>query len=420
MRQLRTVATVATATLGLALTLSACGSSGAVAPADGEAADGASATGDQETSSPVSQETTRLCVLVSDATSSEAIGFRDYYTTYVQANFPVEFSYSEELADADAEKRAMENFIANNCKGVISFASADRPAQIEMAEAAGVHYAVATGTLTEEEYEQFRDYEYYVGAIGPSLDVERQAGYDLAKHYIDKGDTSFAIFGAGVPYYIDMHIYRVAGMLTALAEEPSTSYGGAKDFGAILGKIMQEGTIKPADFSSEVYTLTGYLEMWNFDDPAWQANMAAIVAAKPQAVLAAGTGFAVFGAAVADSGIEIGDIDAYTTENQAAMAAGTLTYLAGKFTSSTGPIFAATLTAALGDPIRTDDGSALALDQGYWVATTPEQFDDFLKADSIQDPAYGKEELDPFIGSGASYEDFAAFVSHYSYDDLVN
>ena len=162
---------------------------------------------------------TKIGVLVADATGAEALAFRAYYEQYISKAYDVEFIYSEELNTADGEKNAIDNFIVNNCKAIISFSSVDRPAQIEQCDAAGIYYAVATGTLTNEEYEEFKDYEYYVGAIGPSLNTEFQVGYDMAAYYIDQGMTRFGIFGGAVPYRTDMHIYRAAGMLTAMVEK---------------------------------------------------------------------------------------------------------------------------------------------------------------------------------------------------------
>ena len=131
-------------------------------------------------------ETVKIGVLVSDVTGAEALSFRSYYENYIQKVYNVEFMYSDELSDAAAEQSAIDNFIANNCKAIISFASADRPAQIEKCEAEGVYYAVATGTLTDEQYETYKSYEHYVGAIGPDLMTEYQAGYDMAKFYLAK------------------------------------------------------------------------------------------------------------------------------------------------------------------------------------------------------------------------------------------
>lgn len=88
-------------------------------------------------------------ILVSDATSAEALAFRTYYTEYIQKQYNVELIYSDELKDAAGETSAIDTFITNNCKAIISFSSFDRAAQIEQCEAAGVYYAVATGTLTD-------------------------------------------------------------------------------------------------------------------------------------------------------------------------------------------------------------------------------------------------------------------------------
>lgn len=137
-------------------------------------------------------ETVKMGILVSDATSAEALAFRTYYTEYIQKQYNVELIYSDELKDAAGETSAIDTFITNNCKAIISFSSFDRAAQIEQCEAAGVYYAVATGTLTDEEYETYKGYEHYVGAIGPSLEVEYQTGYDMANYYLEQGKKNFA------------------------------------------------------------------------------------------------------------------------------------------------------------------------------------------------------------------------------------
>ena len=105
-------------------------------------------------------KTVKIGVLVSDTTSAEALSFRSYYENYIKSVYNVDFMYSDELKDAAAEQSAIDNFIANNCQAIISFASADRPAQIEKCETEGIYYAVATRTLTDEQYEQFKSYKY--------------------------------------------------------------------------------------------------------------------------------------------------------------------------------------------------------------------------------------------------------------------
>ncbi|MBQ9407816.1 MAG: sugar ABC transporter substrate-binding protein [Clostridia bacterium] len=362
----------------------------------------------------------KIGVLVSDATSSEALAFRAYYTEYIAKAYDVEFLYSDELTDAAGEKSAIDNFIVNNCKAVISFSSFDRPAQIDQCDAAGIYYAVATGTLTDEQYEEYKDYEYYVGAIGPSMDIEFQTGYDMAAYYIDQGMTQFGMFGGGVPYYVDMHIYRAAGMLTAMVEKggEGANYKGADNKFAIIGQIYQDGGIDTGKIGS--LELVAYVGGYDFND-AWFGKLAQMVSTEGiQAILTVGSGVDVLGGFVAGSGVKLATVDSFTPAMGEAMDSGILDYVAGKFAASVGPIFVATYNAINGKPIRDNDGNAIALGQGFWVATNSEQFKQYSAVDSSNtDPAYTKEIMDQYAGAGVSYDDFAAFVGRYSFDEIV-
>lgn len=360
------------------------------------------------------EKTVKIGVLVSDTTSAEALAFRAYYEKYIQTVYNVEFMYSDELKDAAAEQSAIDNFIANNCQAIISFASADRPAQIEKCESEGIYYAVATGTLTDEQYEQFKSYSHYVGAIGPDLAAEYQAGYDMAKHFLDQGYTKFGMFTGASVYFTEMHIYRAAGMLAAMCDAGKGTYGGATGMD-IVGAIMGNGGNVNTGKIGTV-ELNGVVAGYDFDD-AWFGKLAA-VANDPnvEVLLAVGSGQTAF-AGFKPEGKMLGDIDCYTADSVSLMKSGTLNYLAGKFSASIGPIFAATLSAVYGKPIRTADGNAFALSQGYWVATDAEKAEEYYAVDSsTTEPAYTKEKLDTLIG--ASYSDFEKFVSAYSFEEI--
>ncbi|MBQ9046474.1 MAG: LacI family DNA-binding transcriptional regulator [Solobacterium sp.] len=361
-----------------------------------------------------SAKTVKIGVLVSDTTSAEALAFRTYYKDYIQSVYNVEFMYSDELKDAAAEQSAIDNFIANNCQAIISFASADRPAQIEKCEAEGVYYAVATGTLPADQYEKYKSYEHYVGAIGPDLPTEYQAGYDMAKHYLDAGYTKFGLFTGASVYFTEMHIYRAAGMLAAMCDAGGGSYAGKTGMD-IVGQIMADGgNVNPGKIGN--IEINGVVAGYDFDD-AWFGKLAA-VANDPnvEVLMAVGSGQTAF-AGFKPEGKKLGDIDCYTKESVELMESGTLDYLAGKFSASIGPAFAATLSAVYGKPIRDKDGNALALAQGYWVATSAEDAKKYYEVDSsTTNPAYTKDMLDTLIG--ASYDDFAKFVSAYSFEEI--
>ena len=359
----------------------------------------------------------KIGVLLSDATTAESLAFQNYYKEYIEKNFNVTLMYSDEVADAAAEKSAIDNFIANNCKAVISFSSFDRPAQLDQCADAGIYYAVATGTLTDEQYEAAKTNEYYVGAIGPSLNIEFEAGYNMAKHYLNQGKKTFAIFGGALPYYTEMHIYRAAGMLTAMVEAggEGANYLGATDKYGIIGKIYETATVETGMIGN--INLAGYVGGYDMDD-AWFAKVGQMATIEGlEVILAVGNGSDFFGTSVQGTDIKIASVDAYATAYGDAMKAGMLDYLAGKFSASIGPIFAATYSAVLGSPIRTPEGHALALEQGYWIATSSAEFEEFYAVDSsVEAPAYTKEMLETLIG--ASYEDFGAFVGKYSFEDI--
>lgn len=385
---------------------------------DTQNAGGDAQQGDQQSDLDMSQ-TVKMGILVSDATSAEALAFRTYYTEYIQKQYNVELIYSDELTDSAGETSAIDTFIANNCKAIISFSSFDRAAQLEQCEEAGVYYAVATGTLTDEEYETYKGYEHYVGAIGPSLGVEFETGYEMAKYYLDQGMTNFAIFGGAIPYYTDMHIYRAAGMIAAMVDAggEGANYQGATDVGGIIGQIYADGEVKTGEIGTA--NLVGYVGGYDMDD-AWFGKCAQMAQTPDlQVILAVGNGSDFFGTAIAGTEVKIASVDAYASSYGEAMGAGMLDYLAGKFSASIGPIFIATYRATLGSPIRTNDGNALALSQGYWVATSADEFNTYYAVDSsVESPAYTKELLDTLLT--ADYATFEEFVANYSFEEIQN
>jgi len=104
------------------------------------------------------------------------------------------------------------------------------------------------------------------------------------------------------------------------------------------------------------------------------------------------------------------DIDSFTSGNGKNIKEGSLKYLAGKYASSVGPIFAAVINAVNGNGIRTAEGHALSISQGYLVATDAATFDECYSADQGDKPIISTEILDTVIGEGITYEQFAAIV----------
>lgn len=409
---------------GMAAVLAACGGSAASTTSSGSASAGASSAASAaavDLDTYGIDKTLNVGVLVSDATSSEALAFRSYYLDYIAKQYDVNFVYSDELSDAAGETTALENFINQGVQAVISLSSFDRPAQLETCEEAEIYYAIAAGTLTEDEYEEYKGYEHYVGSIGPSLETEYQTGYDMAKHYIDEGKTNYLIFGGAAAFGTEMHIYRVAGMLAAMCEaDADTNYGGATDkegiVAALAGTSMDTSKFTSGKFSVD------YMDGYNMDDAWWGTIAEKTSAPNLQVVLSVGNGSDFFGTMIAGKDIKVASVDSFTEDYGKAMEAGQLDWMAGKFNASVAPIFIAVMDAVNGAPIRTADGSALMLDQGYWEADGVETYKTYLaKVSDVDNPAYTKAILDEYVATAdnaVTYDKFADFVSAYSFDEI--
>ena len=361
---------------------------------------GSKKSADTADSSAASDGATKIGVLVADVSGDEAKGFRNYYENYIASNYDVEFTYTDALESAEDEKEAIEKFASQGCEVIISLSSSDRAQQIETCEKYGVYYAIASGVLDEEQYETYKGYEYFVGQIGPSNETEFEAGKAMGEHYKEQGVSSVAIYGAFIPN--PMHVYRVAGLIAGLGD----SYNGETEMDAIVGSIFQDQSVDLSKVSGDV-EVVAYLQGYG-DTTTDELNAA--IQKNPEAFLSVGMATTFFAQPLGEAGISFSDIDSFTEANKTSMTDGTLTYLAGKYSSSIGPVFALALNAAQGNVIRDDEGNAPSFSQGYMVATDEDSFDAAFVADSGDSPIYDKATLDTIIGSDVTYADVVSLV----------
>jgi ABC-type sugar transport system substrate-binding protein len=357
-------------------TLAGCGNSG-------------NAAGDTSAKESKKQSDVKIGVLVQDVSGEEALGFRAYYEDYIADQYGVTFTYTDELTDAASEKSAIEKFASQGYQGVISFSSNDRALQIEICESNHIYYAVAAGMLDDDQYEQYKGNEYFLGQVGPSMETEYQAGVDMGKFFADKGIKTVAMYGAFIPN--PMHVYRVAGVLSGLG----LSYDGSIDEAEVVGKIFADQGVDPSKVSGDI-EMVAYLQ--GYGDTTTDEINAAIQAA-PDAFISVGMATTFFTQQLNAAGIEFSDIDSFTKSNGEAITSGKLVYLAGKYSSSVGPAFALIMNAINGNIVRDADGNAVSISQNYQVATDEATFDEFYKTDNGDNPIYNKETLDKIIGT---------------------
>ena len=368
-------------------TLAGCGNSG-------------NAAGDTSAKESKKQSDVMIGVLVQDVSGEEALGFRAYYEDYIADQYGVTFTYTDELTDAASEKSAIEKFASQGYQGVISFSSNDRALQIETCESNQIYYAVAAGMLDDDQYEQYKGNEYFLGQVGPSMETEYQAGVDMGKFFADKGIKTVAMYGAFIPN--PMHVYRVAGVLSGLG----LSYDGSTDEAEVVGKIFADQGVDPSKVSGDI-EMVAYLQ--GYGDTTTDEINAAIQAA-PDAFISVGMATTFFTQQLNAAGIEFSDIDSFTKSNGEAITSGKLVYLAGKYSSSVGPAFALIMNAINGNIVRDADGNAVSISQNYQVATDEATFDEFYKTDNGDNPIYNKETLDKIIGDSVTCDDITKLV----------
>ncbi|AIQ51295.1 sugar ABC transporter substrate-binding protein [Paenibacillus sp. FSL R7-0331] len=372
----------------------------------------AGCSGNSEAGEGAGGKKIKLGVLIYDATDSEVVAFKNYYEKYISKNYNVEFTYSDTINTAEQEKAAIENFISQRIKGIISFSDQDRLASIAMCEEAQVYYAVGAGTLSDEQYEQVKDNKYYVGSIGPSLDNEEQVGYDMAKYYIGAGAKNFLLYTGGYPF-VSMHKKRTDGMIKAF-QEAGVTYTEDSN-----GNI---GTFSGGGFTID--TMTGFPD----DSGAFYGTAGQkLGAANLEVVITAALGVELFGTSISQTNpnLKLATVSSFTDAYKSAFNAEPpqADYLAGKFASSIGPIFAAVYNAVNGDidSVR-DNGQAFRLAQGYWTAIGKEHFNEMFElSNNVETPAYSKKDLDTVIkatNGDTDFESFKQFVEAYTYEDI--
>jgi ABC-type sugar transport system substrate-binding protein len=353
-----------------------------------------------ESGSTGSSGSVKIGVLVADVSGEEAQGFRAYYEDYIADNYDVTFSYTDALESAEDEKAAIEKFASQGCQAIISLSSSDRAQQIETCEEYGVYYAIASGVLDDDQYETYKGYEYFVGQIGPSNETEFEAGKAMGEYYKEQGVSAVALYGAFIPN--PMHVYRVAGVIAGLGD----TYGGSDDMNAMIGQIFQDQTVDLSKVAGDV-DVVAYLQGYG-DTTTDELNAA--IQKNPEAFLSVGMATTFFTQSLNEAGVSFSDIDSFTELNGEAIKSGKLTYLAGKYSSSIGPVFALVMNAVNGNVIRDDEGNAPSISQGYLVATDGDSFDEYYVSDNGDSPIYDKATLDTIIGDDVTYADVKDLV----------
>lgn len=379
----------------------------------GDSAPKISGQGEEKHTSEDRMPVHKIGVAVYDVSDDEVIAFRDYLTGYIKECFPeVEFYYSYAIRSEEDEMRFLKEVCEQGAEGILSFITYNLSEEAAYCKSQGVYYMLASGTVSEEEYETVADNPYFLGVTGPGSGIERQAGADMAEYFINEmeGD-SYILFTGGAAAGNEMHRLRSVGAL----ETFEAHFG---DLGSDIEELAV--TEEPVRLTLDGCRLTVYpgyttredvekgvteeLEGGDYDFALSMFSMYSMVDVLKR------------------EGVKQGVVDCYSETNKNLFADGTLCYVAGKYSSTIGPSFAAMYNAVTGyaGDFR-EDGRAFRMTQGYWVSRSREEYEaKYALATGIYVNAYNYEDLGSVIkvyDETASFERLKALTEAWTYEE---
>ena len=315
--------------------------------------------------SNATNEVHKIGVIVYNLADEEVVGFREYLQGYIQKTFEiVEFVYSGSIRTQEEEMAFIQDACNQGVEGFLSFRTFDLKAEVELCEKNSAYYLLASGTVSDEEFDSVADNPWFLGMFGPGIELEYQAGLYMAKYFAkDLSNKQYLILSGGAGSGNEMHYQRTLGMLNGFSTLSGVTFGKpAEELAATTSTITVSAgpysvTIVPGYLSTEegFVRATNVYTMGRFD------------------VVLSALNVGDFSSVV--HGSKLGMVDSYNTRNLQLFSNGTLHYLVGKYSSSVGPAFALMLNAVTGyaGDFRSE-GKAIKAAQSFWTSDSAEDY----------------------------------------------
>ena len=357
-----------------------------------------------------------IAVATYDRQDPEVRAFQNYYENYISECFPVDFLYPGSISSAEDEADFVDRVITAGAKGIISFITYDLESTLETCQKSGVYYMMGSGSIPKEDFEKVKTNPYFLGVIGPSEEMEQNAGADMTSFFMKKqaeADTpsGYLVLSGGTKYNNSMHTYRTEAMLETLGFSPAQA---AVTEPAVLENENGKVCIIPG-YPQEEAAVSALKEQLNTGEYSVILSCCTVVNLLDTIKEARET-----------TGIDIqtGTVDCFTSENLDAVHDGLLQYVTGKYSSLLGPSFAVMYNAVTGhaDLYRNEDGTAFSIAQGFWTADSPEAYEELYGLTTgIYVNAYNADDLSKVINEitpDADMEDLIHLAEAYSIEDV--
>ncbi len=357
----------------------------------------------------------QIGVIVYNLGDEEVISFREYLQGYIEKNFEmVKFVYSDSITSQEQEMDFIRDACASGVEGFLSFRTYDLSAEVALCEQNKAYYLLASGTVTDKDFNAVADNPWFLGMFGPGGEAEYKAGHDMAAHFItEHSPKSFFILSGGAGKGNEMHYQRTLGIIDAILDMMSIKYSGTRPQFAATEKLNS--------FTSGDVTITvcpGYVAR---DEAAFNTARDALNAGDYDVVMA------VLPPVDLTNYLhkaELGVVDSFNNRNLQLSANGTLDYVVGKYSSSVGPAAMLMLNAVSGsaEDFR-ENGKAIKVVVPFWTA---EGKDDYLAkhslATSVSMNAYNFEDLSKvcrIYNPKATLQELITLAKASSYEDVL-
>ena len=139
------------------------------------------------TDTPVSGEKIKVGLLVPGSVNETVQANIDYITGYLAKAYNFEMLTKEEITSSNDQKKACIAMCNKGAQFIISLQDdTNRNAAIAEANTRGVYFANAGTCQNDNDYAATKDYEYFVGSIGSSIQEERRATREMTEYYLQK------------------------------------------------------------------------------------------------------------------------------------------------------------------------------------------------------------------------------------------
>lgn len=136
---------------------------------------------------PVTGEKIKVGLLVPGSVNDTVQGNIDYISGYLAKAYNFEMLTKEEITSSNDQKKACIAMCNKGAQLIISLQDdTNRNAAIQEANSRGVYFANAGTCQNDMDYAATKDYKYFVGSIGSSIEEERRATREMTEYYLQK------------------------------------------------------------------------------------------------------------------------------------------------------------------------------------------------------------------------------------------